>query len=252
MDADDSRPADETELIDRARQGHVEAWAELYALHAPPARRFAARLGGPADADDLVATAFERTFDMLSRGGGPHFGFRAYLLTAVRNAFVDHVRADKRFVWTEDHEHLGGLGAVADPSVAMVESSVLAQAFATLPERWQAALWQSVVEGESVEALAERHQLSKNAVAALTFRAREGLRQAYLAQHVARATDDDCREVRSLIPAFHRGHLSARAAEQVEEHLGGCRECAEVMVELSVIMSRPGGKARRQGEAPRG
>ncbi|MFL6108637.1 MAG: sigma-70 family RNA polymerase sigma factor [Marmoricola sp.] len=252
MDADDSGPADEFGLIDRARAGDTGAWAELYELHAAPARRFAVRLAGAADADDLVATAFERTFDLLNRGGGPIFGFRAYLLTTVRNAFIDHVRADKRFVWTEDHEHLGGLGAVADPAVAMVESSVLAQAFATLPERWRAVLWQSVVEGDSLDALAERHGLTKNAVAALTFRAREGLRQAYLAEHVERAADPECREVRSSIPAFHREQLSARAAERVQHHLDRCYECAEVMEDLTVMMSRPARKARRQGEAPRG
>lgn len=237
MDSNDSRPADDDELVLRARTGDTDAWAALYERHRPRAQRFATKLVGQVDADDLVSAAFERTFEALQRDLGPQVAFRAYLLTAIRNAYVSRIRGDNRLVWTEDHEWLGVAFSVPDPAEALVESSVLAEAFGTLPQRWQEVLWQSLVEGETNLELALRYGMSRNAIAALTFRAREGLRQAYLAQHIGRSTDSTCREVRTLMPAYHRKNLAAGTSAEVGAHLDGCDPCAEVMAELCVLMS---------------
>lgn len=250
MDTENATSAQDTEadLIVRARAGDTGAWGVLYERHSPGARRFARRIAGPCDAEDLVSVAFERTFGAISRGGGPLDSFRAYLMTAVRHAYVSHVRIDSRYAWTSNQERLDAALFAPDATELIAESTILAAAFRELPERWQAVLWQSAVEGASASELASRYGITRNSMSALTYRAREGLRQAYLAQHIASTQEVTCREIRTLIPAFHRGSLSSRV-DEVGAHLAGCGSCAEVISELSLIMSpRP---ERLDDEAPR-
>ena len=57
---------------------------------------------------------------------------------------------------------------------------MIARAFASLPERWQAVLWHTEIEGARPADVAPLLGLTANGVAALAYRAREGLRQAYL------------------------------------------------------------------------
>lgn len=54
-----------------------------------------------------------------------------------------------------------------------------------LPERWRNALWYSEVEQLTSSEVAGVLGISPNAAAALTYRAREGLRRAWAAQLAA-------------------------------------------------------------------
>ena len=54
------------------------------------------------------------------------------------------------------------------------------RALRSLSPRWQAVLWLTEIEGRSSVEVGELLGLSPNAAAALTGRAREGLRRAYL------------------------------------------------------------------------
>ena len=148
----------------------------------------------PHDVDDLVAEAFARVFDMLSSGRGPDSAFRAYLLTAVRNGMYERARRDRRLELSEDMaRHDPGVPWV-DPAEAELNSALAARAFASLPERWRTVLWYSEVEQESTAEVGSRLGLRPNAVAALAYRAREGLRQAFLQAHVSGCDDEACRD----------------------------------------------------------
>ena len=72
-----------------------------------------------------------------------------------------------------------------DTAVAELDSTLAARAFHRLPERWQTVLWHTEVEQESPAEVAPLLGLTPNGVAALAYRAREGLRQAYLQEHLA-------------------------------------------------------------------
>jgi hypothetical protein len=63
-------------------------------------------------------------------------------------------------------------------------SALIAPAFDTLPERWRTVLWHTEVEGESPSQVGPLLGLTPNGVLALAYRAREGLRQAYLQVHL--------------------------------------------------------------------
>jgi len=72
----------------------------------------------------------------------------------------------------------------ADNSSRLAESTLISQAFSSLPERWRTVLWQVEVEGERPAVVAPHFGLSANATAALARRARDGLRAAYLQAHL--------------------------------------------------------------------
>lgn len=236
----------DAERIRRVAAGDATADAELYTEHRPVALRVAARHCRPADVDDVVADAFLRVLDQIRRGGGPQTSFRAYLLTAVRHAATDLARADARISHHEITDDLPARGAPTEPredagSDRQVDARVLGDALATLPGRWQLAVWWSDVEGRPMDEIGARLGLNANAAAALTFRAREGLRQAYLAQYVDRADDPRCRPWRAQLPALLRRKLSDRAASRLAEHLSVCRPCADAAERLQAVLAQPVG-----------
>ncbi|MBO0847472.1 MAG: sigma-70 family RNA polymerase sigma factor [Nocardioides sp.] len=227
----------DAELISAVRGGDVEAYGELFARHVDAARRLARQLAGPADADDLVSDAFTKVLTVLQRGGGPDLAFRAYLLTAVRRLQVDRVRSGSRLRPVDDLTPFDPGLPFRDTAVEGFENAAAARAFASLPERWQMVLWHTEVEQQKPAEIAVLLGMSANSVSALAYRAREGLRQAFLSQHAADPGDVDCSWTRDHLGAYVRGGLSRRDAARVEDHLAQCRACAAVYLELTEVNS---------------
>ena len=82
-------------LVDRVVAGFEGDFEELYRRHASAAWRIAQAVTGNAhDAADAVAEAFARVFQAVKSGRLTDAGaFRAYLMTATRNASLDPLRA---------------------------------------------------------------------------------------------------------------------------------------------------------------
>ncbi|MCP2258638.1 RNA polymerase sigma factor, sigma-70 family [Streptoalloteichus tenebrarius] len=237
--ADVHGPSD-AELISAVRAGTVDAYGQLYQRHVSAALNLARQLSrSQAEADDLVSEAFAKVLDTLRAGGGPDTAFRAYLLTAVRHTAYDRTRRERRVELSDD------VTAVAPPSVTSVpfrdtavaglERSLAAKAFARLPERWQAVLWHTEIEGQSPAQVAPLLGLTPNGVSALAYRAREGLRQAYLQVHLAETGEARCRATVDRLGAWTRGGLSRRETAQVEKHLDECDRCRALAAELADV-----------------
>lgn len=224
----------DSEYIRRVRDGETSAYAVLYERHAACARGLARQLlRGDAEVEDAVAEAFTRVLSVIQRGKGPTDSFRPYLLTAVRNAAYDRGRGEKRQVVTDDMESLDPGVPFVDPALEGLERSLIARAFLSLPERWQAVLWHTEIEGAKPSEAAAILGLNPNGVAALAYRAREGLRQAYLQMHLAGgAVAEACRPTVGLLGGYVRGGLSKRDTARVDKHLDGCADCREVYAEL--------------------
>jgi RNA polymerase sigma factor (sigma-70 family) len=227
----------DAELISAVRGGDIDAYGELFARHVDSARRLARQLAGPADADDLVSDAFTKVLTVLQRGGGPDLAFRAYLLTAVRRLHVDKIRAGSRLRPVDDLTPFDPGLPFQDTAVEGFESAAAARAFATLPERWQMVLWHTEVEQQKPADIAPLLGMSANSVSALAYRAREGLRQAFLSQHATDPDDVDCAWTRDHMGAYVRAGLSRRDAAKVDDHLAACRACAAVYLELTEVNS---------------
>ena len=222
----ESPPPGDADLIAASRAGDAAAYDTLYRRHVAAAHSLARQLvRNRAEADDVVAETFAKILDLLHRGGGPDDAFRPYLLTAVRRSAYDRHRAERRQLVTDEMETFDRGVPFADPAVADLERTMIARAFASLPERWQAVLWHTEIEGARAADGAPLLGLTANGVAALAYRAREGLRQAYLQMHLSGAVRDECRPVAAKLGSYVRGGLAKREAAVVGAHLDQCAEC---------------------------
>jgi RNA polymerase sigma factor (sigma-70 family) len=231
------REQSDAELISSVRGGDVSAYGDLFARHRDAATRLARQLVPGPDADDLVSEAFAKVLNVLLAGGGPDVAFRAYLLTAVRRLHVDKVRATARATPTDDLTPYETPEPETDTVIAGFESGAAAKAFASLPERWQLVLWHLEVEGQKPADVAPLLGMTANSVSALAYRAREGLRQAYLQTHTADLVDPDCQWTHAKLGAYVRKGLSRRDVQKVENHLDGCRRCTAMYLELNEVNS---------------
>ncbi|MGI5418115.1 sigma-70 family RNA polymerase sigma factor [Actinomadura luteofluorescens] len=234
-EAGDAGPSDAA-LISRIREGDDAAYGTLYERHLPAARGLAGHLAGREAAEDAVQDAFAKVLSVLKRGGGPDTGFRPYLLTAVRRTVYDRQRADRRVHHTDDIEAYDVEEPYADPAVEELERSMVARAFRSLPERWQTVLWHTEVEAAKPAEVAPILGLTANGAAALAYRAREGLRLAYLQMHLNGLDDGDaCRPVLDKLGAYVRDALPGRDSRRVERHLDGCKRCKGLHGELAQV-----------------
>src|SRR5215470_18242463 len=88
----DLHEAADSELLALTRSGESEAFSILYERHVAAARQLAYQLAAtPRLADDVVAEAFSRMLDGVTRGGGPSSAVRPYVLTAVRRVCYERL-----------------------------------------------------------------------------------------------------------------------------------------------------------------
>ena len=230
----------DVDLIAVSRTGDATAFGVLYERHSGAALVVARQYcDSAADAEDVVADSFAAVWSALQRGHGPDEAFRAYLFTVVRRSAAARRTTGRRVSPTDDVTVLEAGAApvpgAEEPALAGLERSIVARAFATLPERWQAVLWHSEVEGLAPAQIAPLLGLTANGTAALAYRAREGLRQAYLRQHLQDPLDPACRTIADRLGGFVRGGLGARDTAQVEAHLEGCGQCRSLALELGDV-----------------
>ncbi|GAA4817314.1 RNA polymerase sigma factor [Nocardioides caeni] len=233
---------DDRALLSRAREGDQDAYAQLFARHRASAVSFATRLADADHAEDLVAEAFARVLDALQRDLGPTVSFRSYLLTSIRSVWINTLRAERRYDLIDDYETLPPteeLKFVDDPEKRFDDRAV-AEAFERLPQRWQAVLWYTAVEDLPHGEVADLLGIKPNAVAALNFRAREGLRKEYLSSHIADAADPACSTWAPLLPAHARGSVDRRKKAGLTAHLDECVCCAAALADLDDVNRRLG------------
>jgi RNA polymerase sigma factor (sigma-70 family) len=231
----DRDPADQ-ELIDRVREGDLEAFDPLYRRHRGSATRHARYwTRSEAAAEDLSAESFTRVLHAIRNGNGPTEAFRPYLLTAMRNVARDWAEGDRRTLLVPDLVDIAPPEPEQDPVLAALERSLAGQAFMTLPERWQTVLWQTEIEQEGPTQLAPQLGIDAAAVAALAYRAREGLKQAYLQAHITEIGKPACRPFAERLGTHTRGKLRGREAAKVRQHLRHCTECVGLYAMLKYV-----------------
>jgi RNA polymerase sigma factor (sigma-70 family) len=223
-------------IMSMVRQGVTEAFDVLYERHLKIAQYVArSQTDNPSDADDVVAESFAAIFQLLTEGKGPKEFFRSYLLTVVRRTAYDRNRKARRTSTASDDAVLDSAVLDIDPVVNDLESSIMAKAFKSLPERWQAVLWHLDIEGLKPAAAAPLVGLTPNGVSSLALRAREGLRQAYLQQHISQTVGDGCEEYASQLGKYARNALKRTSQERVRAHLDGCAKCTALLMELNDV-----------------
>ena len=225
-------------LVLLARAGDRNAFAELWRRHARSGMRVARQFTSSSEADDLVSEAYARIYQRVLAGGGPDGAFRPYLYTTIRN-LAARWGSSNRSVAVEDIGEFEDVVEGDDPATIALDRTLTARAFRSLPERWQSVLWYTEVEGMDPHEVAPILGLSANGVAALSYRAREGLRKAWLQAHVSDATaSGDCRWTIERLGDHARRGLSARDEDRVVGHLEHCAKCSIISEEVDEVGAR--------------
>lgn len=226
----------DAELIESARSGDTRAFGELWRRHFRSAARVARQFTS-IDADDLVSEAYVRIYQRVLAGGGPTGAFRPYLYTTIRNLASTWGAASKdvQVDLIEDYEDDR---IPDDPAAWALDRTLTARAFRTLPDRWQTVLWYTEVEGMDPHEVAPLMGMSANGVAALSYRAREGLRKAWLQAHISDAgASGECQWTMSKMGEHARDALSQRDAKRMTDHLEDCTKCSIVSEEVDEVGS---------------
>ncbi|MER3387980.1 sigma-70 family RNA polymerase sigma factor [Microcella pacifica] len=224
-------------LIARSRRRDRAAYAELWRRHQPSALAAARRFTW-IDADDLVAESFTRIYACLLQGQGPRGPFRPYLYATVRN-LAARWGASAKEIAVDDLESFQAPEDLDDPVVQSLDRTLTARAFRSLPPRWQSVLWYTEVEGLDPHDVAPIMGLSANGVAALAYRAREGLRTAWLQEHVTHATaTGECAWVLAHAGDHARHSVSDRDDARMRAHLASCSSCSIVCEEIDDLGAR--------------
>jgi len=194
----------------------------------------------PHTAEDLASEAFTRTLEAVRGGGGPGEAWRPYLLAVVRRTAAEWARTERRTELAPDFERwlerAPAEESGEDRVLRQEDGGMVRAAFRSLPERWQAVLWHTEVEGEAADRVAPLLGIGRSGVGSLASRAREGLREAYLTAHAATA-DAACRPYASLMGAEVR-RAKQRPKRALGRHLDECPRCRAAFAELTGMNRR--------------
>lgn len=233
----DSSVTSDADLVERTRHGDRRAFGDLWSRHHAAGIRVA-RHATTLDADDVVSESFTRIYRAIRAGGGPTGAFRPYLYATIRNISASWGSA-AHDIPVEDIAEYAPAEQTDDPASLALDRTLTAKAFRSLPERWQTVLWYTEVEGMDPHEVAPILGITANSVAALSYRAREGLRKAWLQAHISDATaHGECKWALSRLGDRARNSLPARDAERMDFHLATCAHCAIVSEELEEVGSR--------------
>jgi RNA polymerase sigma factor (sigma-70 family) len=231
-------PTSDAGLILRTRSGDGEAFGELWRRHYPSGLAVARSVTSNIDPDDLVQESYARIYQAVLKGGGPNGSFRAYLFTSIRNTAAAWGRS-RRETAMDDLDTVVDPGSTEQATNDALDRGLTAQAFRSLPTRWQEVLWYSEIEQMKPAAIAPLLGMKAGAVSQLAFRAREGLREAWVQAHL-RSTDaeSECHWTIEHLGAYSRGNVSTRDRARIDDHLESCARCSIVAGEANEVSSR--------------
>ncbi|MFB4348987.1 sigma-70 family RNA polymerase sigma factor [Microbacterium sp. CR_7] len=228
----------DADLVLRTRSGDAAAFGELWRRHYPSGMSVARSITSSIDPDDLVQESYTRIYQAIIKGGGPNGSFRAYLFTSIRNTAAAWGRSRRESAIDE-------LDTVADPDSTeqatneALDRSLTAQAFRSLPSRWQEVLWYTEIEQMKPAEAGPLLGMKAGAVSQLAFRAREGLREAWIQAHLRSAEPgSDCQWTIEHLGAYSRGNLGVRDKKRLEGHLEDCARCMIVAAEAKDVSTR--------------
>ncbi|GAB3283481.1 sigma-70 family RNA polymerase sigma factor [Microbacterium lacusdiani] len=235
---DATETAPDADLVLRSRSGDGEAFGELWRRHYRSGVVVARSVTSSIDPDDLVQEAYARIFQAIQRGGGPTGSFRAYLFTSIRNTAAAWGRAQSEQT-IDELETLEDPESTDEATLAALDRSLTHTAFRSLPTRWQEVLWYTEIEQLKPAEIAPLLGMKPVAVAQLAFRAREGLREAWIQAHLNSVADgSECQWAIERLGAHTLGNLTAKQRERLDTHLGSCARCAIVASEAKEVGSR--------------
>ena len=214
-------------LVERTRAGDARALGELWKRHYRSGVRVARQYTSVA-VDDVVAEAFITCYERRLAGRGLDGAFRPLFYASIREV------ASSR------------LGTQADATTDALSRTLTARAFQSLPGEWRAVLWYLEVEGMDPHEAAPIVGMTANAVADVLYRARVGMRSAWLAGYAADAAARGMRECEwtaAHLDMFTSHGLTSSDSDRVAVHLVACHRCSmlnrqevDIVTRLALVM----------------
>ena len=226
-------------LVGAVRAGQSDALGELWRRHYSSAVAVAAVASCSGctafSAEDIVQESFVAIHKAIRDGAGPTQGFRNYLLTTVRHTAGRWGRMSREYA-SDRIEEVSGVNPPTSSTRIDGDRQIVRSAFSSLPRRWQEVLWYTEVEQKKPAAIAPLMGMSPLAVAQLAFRARAGLRAAWITAHLRPLVHDQrCLWTVSRLAAYSLGSISQRDAGRAAAHLAGCVECSTAAEEAELV-----------------
>jgi len=167
------------DVIERARNGDRDAFAELYDRHVDSVYRYLLyRVREASDAEDLTSEVFTRAFANIHRYRWQGKSFLAWLYTIARNAVTDRRRRDRPTVDLDDAFGLAEDGPTAHERAVHGEAvDALRGAVRHLTTEQQEVIVLRFVENLSSRQVAQVLGKNEGAIRALQFRALGRLRK---------------------------------------------------------------------------
>lgn len=225
---------EDEELTRLAALGDRDAFEMLWIRHHQRALR-AVRPLAKSDTEDVVAEAYAEIWQQLQRGSTPPHHFKSYLITVCKNVASRQHRTKQHTVTGLELEDLPKQPLTPASSVmieARDERRHIIAAFRSLPKRWQQTLWLTTIEKLPRKHIAATLGLSPNAVSAIAVRAKEGLRIAWLEQHLPPPGRVDHEHIVSSLPQYIRNALTTHNSNRVAQHLSSCHPCRTIHADL--------------------
>lgn len=171
------------EVIERARRGDPQAWAELYEQFSGSIFGYLYnRLRRSEPAEDLVAKTFMEALEAIGRFEGDLSGMRAWLFSIARHNLFDHLRRESRAdLYPLDevsHEELYRASPADDPedhAMASLDRSRLLEAIGELSKDQQEVVLLRLSGGLTSKEIALLLGKTTGAVKALQHRAMRAL-----------------------------------------------------------------------------
>lgn len=234
-----TEPNDDLRLVRAYRDGDAAAAAELYERYYDDALLAAKAIAYRGQhSEEFASEAFTRVLETIRNGLGPTENFRAYLRQAVRSVALNHYRDQDRVVEVDDLAATQDARAFDQSALFETGDGEIVTAFRRLPERWQQVIFYRTVEGRSPADVANRFGMSENALRALSFRARGGLRREYLLEIARSSLVDGCSERGEQLVRLAQGSLRGGERRAIVNHVAGCAECGRAQAELDRLLTR--------------
>lgn len=161
MSADiETSPTPDGPLVQAARGGDREAFARLFARHAPMIHGIGLCRVGPSEARDLVQDVFVAALEAIGDLREPE-AFGAWLARIARNRATDLAKARKRDAPEERADEAAATGADGATRTEALRILALVQ---TLPEAYQETLVLRLVEGMTGPEIAAQVGLTPESV----------------------------------------------------------------------------------------
>ena len=168
---------DERRLVQKAKAGDPEAFAQLYDAYVDSIYRYIYfRVSDDVLTEDLTSQVFLKAWEYLDRYQAGSSPYIAWLYTIARNLVIDHYRTKRDTVNLDDIVHIRAHEPSPDDEVqSRFEIQEMRAAIQYLTDEQQQVLILRFIAGLSTERVAEIMEKRESAIRALQMRALQSL-----------------------------------------------------------------------------